>query len=622
MFERSFSLEEKYGIVKDLALIGMLFVFAFIINSGLRMSGLYMDDLYMWSCYGEQSFTEYIFPIGSTRFRPVYWFAAWVQLGLIQNRILWIVPFNIIFAGILAGGLYLFGGRLSRSRTLGFIAGAMFLLSRFSYYNIGQLLGFMEALALFFLLIIIYRLYKFLREKNDEISFLLALVFYLLISFTHERYMVLLPLFFYVLIAKRSKDFKLYAASGASFVFIQLIRYMTIGSLSPAGTDKTYIQNTFSFGSFLRSAFSEILYLFGINAGPEHLNGITWQDTDFKIKISVLLGALFLLLFVIRYLIAQIYALKKNKKTAVEDICLSVFLLAAIAGCIAASAVTIRVEMRWIYAPYLLSLLFLSHMYGVIKRGREIKRQKRMQELRLEISGFIPIALVLAWSVLLLPAELYYRAHYNKIYLFPDQSRINSLADVTYGKYKSDIFGKKIYIIGNYYQMSEFYADTFFKVFDKERKAEGTEVYFVDSYRDFGQVDEGVLVIKEDAPANCFVDVTKMIRDIKCEVIKGYYKDGWLDQEAELNIMAGEEGLVDLEFLYPGEIQGNEVISMLVNGKEYVAFELKNNISYQTFYAKPYEVINIRFSSNFYLPDAQEIRGETPLCTLMNISSE
>lgn len=620
MFERSFSQDEKYAILKNLIFITMLFILAIFVNIGIRMSGLYMDDLYMWSCYGEQSFTEYVFPIGSTRFRPVYWFAAWIQLGIIQNHILWIVPFNIFFAGIIAGGLYLFAKKLSGSHILGFIIGAMFVVSRFSYYDIAQLLGFMEALALLFLLIIIYRLYVFLTEGSDEISFLIALVFYFLISFTHERYMVLLPLFFYVLIVKKSKDVKLYAAAAASFIFIQLLRFLTIGTLSPAGTDKTYIENTFSAKSFIQNAFSEILYIFGINAGPEHLNGVSWADTDIKIKILVLGAGTSLLLFVLRYLVAQLHNLKQ-KKSAMEEIWLSLLLFGAIAGCIVSSAVTIRVEMRWVYAPYMLCLLLLAHMYAVVRKSGESKRQRKTQGMKIELSSFLPLILICVWAGLMLPSELYYRSKYNNIYLFPDQLRINSLADITYGKYKEKIFGKKIYIIGNHYKMSEFYADTFFKVFDKKRKAEGTEVVFVNSYRDFNQVDEGMLVIKEDAPKNCFIDVTEMIRDIKCEIIKGYYRDGWLDEEAELNIMAGGEGIIELEFMYPGEIEGDEVISMMVNGYDYIAFELKNNISYQTFEVNPYEIINIKFNSNFYMKDAQEIRGETRLSTILNISS-
>ena len=58
MFEREFSLEERNNLLKDSIIILVMFAFAFVVNTGIRISGLYMDDLYMWSCYGEQSFVE------------------------------------------------------------------------------------------------------------------------------------------------------------------------------------------------------------------------------------------------------------------------------------------------------------------------------------------------------------------------------------------------------------------------------------------------------------------------------------------------------------------------------------------------------------------------------------
>ena len=61
----------------------------------------------------------------------------------------------------------------------------------------------------------------------------------------------------------------------------------------------------------------------------------------------------------------------------------------------------------------------------------------------------------------MLPVELYYRADYPKLYLWPNQLRYNSLAEETYGRYGDGIFGKTIYIIGDSYEMSDFTARTF-----------------------------------------------------------------------------------------------------------------------------------------------------------------
>lgn len=42
----------------------LLMASAFFINRGIKIKGLFMDDLYMWSCYGEQTFREFVFPVG------------------------------------------------------------------------------------------------------------------------------------------------------------------------------------------------------------------------------------------------------------------------------------------------------------------------------------------------------------------------------------------------------------------------------------------------------------------------------------------------------------------------------------------------------------------------------
>ena len=59
-------MEKKYEWKDHLIFMGLLFGLAVWVNRGIEIKGLYMDDLYFWSCYGEQSFLQYVFPMGST----------------------------------------------------------------------------------------------------------------------------------------------------------------------------------------------------------------------------------------------------------------------------------------------------------------------------------------------------------------------------------------------------------------------------------------------------------------------------------------------------------------------------------------------------------------------------
>ena len=89
-------MEKKYEWKDHLIFMGLLFGLAVWVNRGIEIKGLYMDDLYFWSCYGEQSFLQYVFPMGSTRFRFLYYLAAWLEMAVVGNHVSWFVPINIL----------------------------------------------------------------------------------------------------------------------------------------------------------------------------------------------------------------------------------------------------------------------------------------------------------------------------------------------------------------------------------------------------------------------------------------------------------------------------------------------------------------------------------------------
>ena len=71
----------------ELLVFVLLLGFGFFINRGVELKGLYMDDLYLWSCYGEQSFREFVFPVGGTRFRFIFYLAAWLELLFLGGHV-------------------------------------------------------------------------------------------------------------------------------------------------------------------------------------------------------------------------------------------------------------------------------------------------------------------------------------------------------------------------------------------------------------------------------------------------------------------------------------------------------------------------------------------------------
>ena len=309
-----------------------------------------MDDLYMWSCYGEQTFQEFVFPIGGTRCRPVFYLASYLEMMLMGTHVEWMVPINIIINGMVAWTVYGMACNMSRSKVIGFFAGILYLLSRFSYYQISQGWGLMETMALWMAIGILYCLYQYLNEDRYY-HYVTANVLYFLVCFVHERYMALIPLFFIVLVMKRQsprRQFRLWAVPALVFAGVQLIRLIAIGGLSPAGTGGTQVADTFSVGQVIQYALSQVAYLFGINAGPEHLNGISWSQTPGWFHVMVY-GSILLLAVMILLFLAAVISRKEARWSA---FCNSFLFICFIGGCIASSSVTIRVEMRWIMILY------------------------------------------------------------------------------------------------------------------------------------------------------------------------------------------------------------------------------------------------------------------------------
>lgn len=148
-------------------------------------------------------------------------------MALFGIHINWYVPFNIILNVGIAYTLYRMSRRFSHSIYVGVLCAVIFLSSRMSYYQIGQILGLMESMALWMALVILYLLYGYLNEEDgrEKKRLYLAAVTYVAVCLVHERYMVLLPLFFFVLLFKKAKDWRLWAAPPGGFSLFSFCAY-------------------------------------------------------------------------------------------------------------------------------------------------------------------------------------------------------------------------------------------------------------------------------------------------------------------------------------------------------------------------------------------------------------
>ena len=260
---------------------------------------------------------------------------------------------------------------------------------------------------------------------------------------------------------KRPKLLPFFLPFVQAFLFFS-IRSLAIGSFVPKGTGGTEVQDGFSLTKALSHAFSQVFYIFGIQAGPDYLAGIPWEEVGRKHRY-VIYASIAVLAFSI--LLALLFAIRKSKLKK-EFFGKNILFLCFIALCIGCSSITIRVEMRWVYVSFAAALLYFAYLLG--NTGMPI-----------------PTFFALLFVCLRFPAEMKYRESFPRIYFWEDQDRMNSLAEQTIGKYGRDyVLGKQVYILENNYKMSKFYGDTFFQVFDPEMSGQGTKIHFIKDFRE------------------------------------------------------------------------------------------------------------------------------------------
>ena len=289
---------------------------------------------------------------------------------------------------------------------------------------------------------------------------------------------------------KRPKLLPFFLPFVQAFLFFG-IRSLAIGSFIPKGTGGTEVQDGFSLTKALSHAFSQVFYIFGIQAGPDYLAGIPWEEVGRKHRY-VIYASIAVLAFSI--LLALLFAIRKGKLKK-EFFGKNILFLCFIALCIGCSSITIRVEMRWVYVSFAAALLYFAYLLG--NTGMPI-----------------PTFFALLFVCLRFPVEMKYRESFPRIYFWEDQDRMNSLAEQTIGKYGRDyVLGKQVYILENNYKMSKFYGDTFFQVFDPEMSGQGTKIHFIKDFRELPSEANfyNSLVLKEVPEERAYRDITQEV---------------------------------------------------------------------------------------------------------------
>ena len=510
----------KHVLMTGVALV-LLLLFGLFINRHLSIRALYGDDLYLWSFYGCEDFWSFTFPkVTKGNFRPFYWALSYLEFRLIGPHVHWYARFNVLLNVAIAWVIYFFSRRLSRltrmpqgmriGQAVGLLTGMLYLQSHFAAYQIAQVLGLLESLALLLALLTLWGLFDYMEGRGTR-AYLRACLCFFLVIFTHERFIALVPLFYLAVITQYLTERRLcrrFARLRTVELLLPLLilavffgtRMVVAGEAIPVGTAGTKVQDTFSLAQALGFAFSQVAYIFGVNAGHAIFCGVSFGDSAHWVQALIVQSWLCLLLMLLLYVRRAWRRGRITPRLIGENLLFICF----IALCIGSSSITIRLETRWVYVSYTAALLYLSYMLGEIAKsgvvkpeaGRAVRTRaatvQRASAASVSASGeraaYRGMAMVLAFSLLFMaygavmtPVEHYDRQHYPNIFFFFDQDRVNSLADCTIDAVGAGEFlGKKqVYIYYNYYEMSDFYAEYFYKPFDPEKTGQGTEIHFI-----------------------------------------------------------------------------------------------------------------------------------------------
>lgn len=595
--------------------LGVFLLFAFWVNHGIKMTGLYGDDLYLWYCFDTESLREFILPLGGTKFRLIHNILCYLQLLFMGPDIWLMVPFNIVVNALIALTLFHIVRKIAGCPFLAGACGLAYLLSHLSYYQITQGYGLMEASALWLALIILYLMYRYLNGLGDGRKlYMAASGLYFIVSLIHERYMVLLVVLAAAVVFKHAltgkKEYRLLIWAFLSFAAVMALRLLTTGTIIPAGTGGTEVTDTFSLQEALGYAVDNVLYVFGINAGPIHLDGVEWQNVPRRLRAVVyltdaILGVLVLL---------AAFSIWKQKKRRKEYLCTILLILLFMAMCIGAASVTVRLEMRWVYVTYGAALILLAYLWKIVKNGGG------------KLAGRAAFAAAACYFVLILPVELFYRDNYENLYFWKGQEEANSLADVTWGVYGDDIFGSEIYIIGEEWEDAEYRTDAFWRPYRRDPSQPLPTVKFIDSLGEAWPITDRdkKIVLKEDPEHHRYVDVTSMIKIKKYQNVYGYYEyDGWMDQKTKIRVFTGTSGQLRIGFYAPKEITGNETITVSSGDRLIQEIHLKDHWADLVIPVMKQRYIELDIECNFYSVDPnQEMRGETPMAVNVQMSAE
>jgi hypothetical protein len=366
--------------------------------SFFRFESMIGDDLVLLD-YFQQKGSILQLSVLSTivdKYRPVYFVLQHLVIRLFGGHYPLYFWLNVVIHAALTLAVFGIALHVTRGgRWVSLAVALLFASARFAFYQLTQVVGLTESLALGLLLALVWCAVRF--RDSDDVRWLWAtLGTSVLLVFTHERFIVLsaftalLP--FTSTGLSRERKIRWAAAAFAPVVLALLVKRLAFHSPFLLGTGGQVLKPTPR--GVLGFIASGCLTLLGVNLGPSHLSIVefSWLPRPHKV-LGIAFGLLLL-----GGLAAWLRAASSKSRRAV----LAWVLLAG--PLILAASITFRQEHRWLYAPFAITLLFWAFAVG----------QLRPRWVGPVLAGLLVVAG--------LGNDFYYRAHSGELFFTSSQT--------------------------------------------------------------------------------------------------------------------------------------------------------------------------------------------------------
>lgn len=420
-----------YAAITSMAIYLAINIFAHF--NYAKLESFFMDDVGLFDTFQYRNFLGYLAHGKDHKFRPVsdaFLYIGYKFIGLhAEYAYLFVLLIGLIVCLLMTFMVVRFFDNV----WYGIVFSCLYAVSRFGYYSIGQYFGVMESVTTLFAVFTLFTGVLFLKSDETSVrkNFLVVNLAVVLCVFSHERYLTLYGYLFMIVFLKyffSRKSIPYYGVAVFSAVAMVLFRKVYLGPLSFQGTGGTNLMETFNVFNILSFAFQGVAQLFGWNVGPAYLVGIT---TDQALPVVNILPIGILALFVVAW-ITVLYQAKQTHRY--EHLKIGLAIIVFIGVTLLSGCITIRLELRWLYIPYVGFLILLFWLLSEI----QFKGTKWYHSAEI---GLV-ILLILSF-----PIDSYFRTGWKYNYLGDEFVINNSIYNCVIRKYGEELYDRPVIVI-------------------------------------------------------------------------------------------------------------------------------------------------------------------------------